>query len=98
MAAVAAVIVKTMSISRVELAASLATINPDAHLAADGTATFRIGEHRVRLHFEALPERRLGGLLAMPQARVTLDMANVPDDARATVLRAFEIAFQRGGG
>ena len=91
-------IVKLMAISRAELAASLATIDPDSHLALDGTATFRIGEHQARLQYEPLPERRLGGLLAMPQARVTLDLANVPDDARATVLRAFEIAFQRGGG
>ncbi len=50
------------------------------------------------IHVEELEKRRLGGLILLPQARVTLVLATVPESARAAFLRSFDIAFQRGGG
>lgn len=89
---------KLMTITRAELAASLATLDADAHFGADDAASFRIGAHRAVIHVEELEKRRLGGLILLPQARVTLVLATVPESARAAFLRSFDIAFQRGGG
>jgi hypothetical protein len=87
-----------MTITRAELAASLATLDPHARFATNQTATFRIGAHVATIRFEELPPRRLGGLVVLPQARVTLDLTTVPESDRARFLRSFDIAFQRGGG
>jgi hypothetical protein len=48
--------------------------------------------------FEELPSRRVGGLIAMPQARVTLLLYGLTAPGQAAFLRAFNLAFQRGGG
>jgi len=52
----------------------------------------------AEVEFEALPPRRLGGLLLLPQARVTITLAELGQTEAADFLKRFELAFQRGGG
>lgn len=40
----------------------------------------------------------LGGLLALPRARVSIVFHGVIPEDRAAFLKRFELAFQRGGG
>lgn len=93
------VVVKTMSITRADFARSLARLDGDAVLDAGGCAQVRAAGVHARIQFDALPPRKLGGLLAMPQARVTIAL---PDEAssaaRVGFLARFDVAFQRGGG
>lgn len=89
---------KLMSITRAEFAASLAAVAPDACLDGHGVARFETGDGCVVIRFEELPRRRLGGLVSMPQARVTLDFSELAEPKRQAFLRRFDIAFQRGGG
>ena len=89
---------KTMAVTVVEFTRSLAALDPGARLDPEGYATIRSNEGCVRLRFEALAERRLGGLLALPQARITLELGRVEPARRTAFLRLFDQAFQRGGG
>lgn len=52
----------------------------------------------VRCAFEPLPDARLGGVLAVPRVRVSLDLAALSGAARAAFLAKFDRTFQRGGG
>lgn len=96
---------KMMTLSAGEFANSLAAFaGPDLAI-VDGRATFSLGElgfagndGSAEITYKPLPPRRVGGLLELPQARVTITLAGVlPADAQA-FLRRFDIAFQRGGG
>jgi hypothetical protein len=87
---------KLMALTPAEFAGSLAVLHP----AWDGAIPVAIpsGSGRVSIHFEALPSVRLGGLLELPRARVTLSLEGVSLADRAAFLRRFDMAFQRGGG
>lgn len=89
-----AVVVKLMTITREEFQASLAALAAGAALGSDDRAV--VGDAIVM--FEALPKRRIGGLVSLPQARVTLDMSALTVVQRVAFLRHFGISFQRGGG
>lgn len=53
----------------------------------------------AEIAFHALPPRRVGGgLLELPQARVTIKFGDVGTAEADAFLRRFDIAFQRGGG
>lgn len=91
---------KLMSITAAEFAASLAAFVPGATLDDQGRVELTVAGVRGLITFETLPNRRLGGLVSMPQARVTLSFpgpGTTPAEAR-TFIRRFDIAFQRGGG
>jgi hypothetical protein len=53
---------------------------------------------RVTITCTPLAEVRLGGLLALPRARVTVRFDGVAPVDRTAFLRRFDLAFQRGGG
>ena len=89
---------KLMSISRAEFEASLTAFDPDAHFDAADRATASAGGVTAIIHFDALPGIILGGLLAMPQARVRITLPACTGAQCAAFLRQFDIAFQRGGG
>ena len=57
----------------------------------DGAAT-------VRITYETLESTTLGGLLALPQARVTIHHSSGDAAVRTAFLARFDQAFQRGGG
>lgn len=92
-------LVKLMTITRAEFETSLRGLEPAASLDAAGDVQLRVEDSVVRLSFVGLAPRTIGGgLLRLPQARVTIDLSAVAPAARAGFVRRFEIAFQRGGG
>ncbi len=52
----------------------------------------------VGLLYEPLAPRRLGGLLVLPQAKVTLTFSGLDAGGRLAFERRFWVTFQRGGG
>jgi len=88
---------KVMALTPAEFAAGL------SHLR--GVAASESGEYVVQLpggtatlNFEPLPDVRLGGLLALPRAKISLAFSGCSPEARAAFMRRFDLAFQRGGG
>jgi len=93
---------KLMSLSRTEFvnsvrafggeeAAEQAGSSERVEMACGSTGT-------ATITYRALPGARLGGLLELPRACVTLSFAGATPDERADFTRRFDIAFQRGGG
>jgi hypothetical protein len=93
-----ATVVKEMAVSRAEFLTVLErTFAPSQ--ADDGESPIVIGQGRRRLEItlQTLPPRRLGAL-TLPRAQAVLHFVDYDAEAQATVLAAFERAFQRGGG
>lgn len=95
-------IVKLMSVSRAEFLASLEHVGgvretPDGQwlcpLDASGLAA-----GQAVIAFAPEQSVRLGGLLELPRARVTIEVTGGSAQAQQQFLRRFDIAFQRGGG
>ena len=91
-------ITQVMSLSRDEFAMSMAAFLGTAAPTASDTHTVAAGGGTVVISYRALPGVRLGGLLALPRAEVSLDFAGLGAADKTAFLRRFEIAFQRGGG
>ncbi len=87
-----------MSLSAAEFATSIAIMGPCRN-SYTGAKVFELPSGTVEISFEVIAGVRLGGLLALPRAKVTLKFAHslTPSD-RAAFVRRFDIAFQRGGG
>ena len=89
---------RLMSISRNEFATSIAKLGCH-RTSASGHPVFDLdGNASVEIHFADAPPKTLGGLLALPQAVVTLVFSDSNNAARDAFVRRFDIAFQRGGG
>ncbi len=90
---------KLMALTLDEFHRSLKTLAPLAMI-QDAQTEFVIptDTSQVRIAYEALEEAKLGGLLALPRARVTLHLENLEQDQRDAFLTGFDRAFQRGGG
>lgn len=92
-------IVKEMSISKSEFRATLARLSPVAAALTEAESIrFPIAGGHVAIEFAVLSPVTLGGLLALPRAKVTLTFQDVAAADRTAFLRRFDIAFQRGGG
>lgn len=89
---------KLMALDKAEFERSLATLAEDTRLDGDGRATIAAGAGHAILRFEALPAETLGGLLALPRARVTIAFAGLGTHEADHFLAEFDRAFQRGGG
>ena len=88
-----------MSLDLVEFHRSLKTLQPDVMLAEKQTNVFiPTDEGEVRIVYESLEKATLGGLLALPRAKVTLHMGGLGETERQAFLARFDKAFQRGGG
>lgn len=96
------IVEKIMSISRREFETGLERLTgapprpsgPDRYdVAVDAGRTLNFS-----FRFEVLPDAVLGKLVVLPRARVTLDLGQLPPDARAGFLALFDRTFQRGGG
>ena len=93
---------KLMSITRAEFETGLARLT-GVPLSIDGGGDYLLPvaggtRETVGCSFEPLPEVVLGGLMKLPRARVRLDLAALPGDARAAFVARFDRTFQRGGG
>ena len=89
---------RLMSISPSEFEISIAMLGPHRD-GITGSKIFELASGSAEITFEPLPGVRLGGLLALPRAKVALKFANsVTAGDRATFVRLFDTSFQRGGG
>lgn len=52
----------------------------------------------ISIVFETLESAKLGGLLRLPRARVTIDLQALDTASANRFLSRFDKAFQRGGG
>ncbi len=88
-----------MSLELAEFHRSLKTLAPHIPL-AEGQTDFTVATDKgsVRIVYEPLERATLGGLLALPRARVTLHLGELGAAERRAFLARFERAFQRGGG
>lgn len=67
-------------------------------LVIDGPgAEITIGYGRLQLHWDVLPERRIG-LARLPRLQVTYRFIDADADARSAFMRRFDLVIQRGGG
>lgn len=57
-----------------------------------------VGSGHVEIAREPLAGVRLGGLLELPRAKVTLTYSGASNADRIAFQRRFDLAFQRGGG
>lgn len=57
-----------------------------------------VGDGQVVITYEPLEGVRLGGLLDLPRAKVTITFDGVDPTEQEKFLRRFEVTFQRGGG
>ncbi len=90
---------KLMALTLAEFHRSLKTLAPNIILADNQTEiVIPADRSEVRIVYEPLEKATLGGLLALPRARVTLHLGELGKGQRHTFLTAFDKAFQRGGG
>jgi hypothetical protein len=89
---------KTMALSRGEFEASVARLCGSACEGKDGALRVPLGGGTVSIAHRPLAPVRLGGLLELPRAEVTLAFEAVAEAEARAFLRRFELAFQRGGG
>lgn len=87
---------KVMALSPGEFATTIAALAPAGPTAK--SVQVPLGSGSVAIRYEALPGVRLGGLLELPRASVTLTFDNVSEAEREAFVRRFDVAFQRGGG
>jgi hypothetical protein len=89
---------KLMSLSLPEFHKSVAVL-AGADRSRDGMEVqLKEGAGTVVIRFEPLPPATLGGLLALPRARVTIDTGALDETQRRAFMSRFDLAFQRGGG
>lgn len=104
--AAAEVVRKIMALSENEFWSGLAALQAlrsstkatSTNVPREVPVRFALDEGCVEVLFEPLAERRLGGLLLLPQARVSLTFQATSSAARAGFLGQFWLVFQRGGG
>ncbi len=89
---------RVMSISPSEFGISIALLGPHRD-GNNGSKIFNLASGSVEITFEPLPGVRLGGLLALPRAKIELKFSGAVSPAdRAAFVRLFDTSFQRGGG
>lgn len=92
------VIEKTMSMTEREFEAGCLRLASPGD-AVDGLeARYGLGPGSVTVRYAPLPEVRLGGLLALPRASVTLTFDNASEADQKAFVAKFDQVFQRGGG
>ena len=91
-------IAQTMSLSRDEFMNSITALDPDAEAIARDQYRLKVSAGSVVIGYGALPPVRLGGLLELPRATVSLSFHDLSPAESEAFFKRFEIAFQRGGG
>lgn len=99
MSATPARVEKIMSLDLGEFHRSLKTLAPGVPLEDGQTDIVITAESaQIRIVYEPLETATLGGLLALPRARVKLHLGELDEAQRRAFLARFDKAFQRGGG
>jgi hypothetical protein len=90
---------KLMALTLGDFHRSLKVLAPDISLREEQTeVSIPAGGKSVHIRFAAQEGATLGGLLALPRARVTLIFNGMGESEREAFLVRFDRAFQRGGG
>lgn len=91
---------KTMTLSPTEFAKSLSALAGGDSAITGRHATLDLNDQggSAEIVYMPLAPRRVGGLLNLPQAKVTITFSGVQPIEAEAFLRRFDIAFQRGGG
>ena len=90
---------KIMSLGLSEFHRGVKALALDTHLEDDQNhVTVTTDQAQIRIVYEPLGETTLGGLLALPRARVTLHLSALNETERRAFLARFDRVFQRGGG
>ncbi len=91
---------KKMTLSAGEFAKSMTAFAGDEVVIHNGSAVVAVNEKggHAAIAYVRLPPRRVGGLLELPQAMVTITLTKVSAAEAEDFLRRFDFAFQRGGG
>lgn len=88
---------RLMSLSQSEFEASIAKLGPH-RTSGSGFPLFDLAVGCVEIRYVPTAPKTFGGLLALPQAHITLAFDGADDASRAAFIHRFDIAFQRGGG
>lgn len=94
----AASVTQLMSLSPGEFQKSILALDAAAVALTNGHYRLNVPPGQVEIGYAALPSVKLGGLLELPRANVTLAFDGLSGHSREAFLKRFEIAFQRGGG
>jgi hypothetical protein len=89
---------KLMSVSRAEFVESWRAFDASPPPGPGEPVCLPVGTGRVTIAYEPRPGVRLGGLLELPRALVTLTFEAADPPAAAALVARFDRAFQRGGG
>lgn len=92
-------VTKIMSANQREFLRSLAFFEPDRSFDTTKTTfSFTTGGGEATITYKVMPDRKVTGLLSLPQLEVTIDFLNVDEASQKQFINDFDIAFQRGGG
>ena len=89
---------KTMSLAEHEFVTGCERLAKEGDVVSQHEAKIAIGVGHVVIRYEPLEGVRLGGLLELPRAKVSLTFSSVSAEEQQAFTRRFEITFQRGGG
>ena len=88
---------KLMSCTVAEFKASMGFVGGMSEQ-SDGTWSGPAGDGRALIRYQPQPGVKLGGLLEVPRAVISISIDGANPAERAAFLKRFELAFQRGGG
>ena len=90
---------KLMALTLSDFHRSLNALAPNLPLEQGQTeVSLQVDKEEVRIVYDPLETVTLGGLLALPRARVKLHLGELDKAQRKAFLTRFDKAFQRGGG
>ena len=89
---------KLMSLTLREFQYTIAPLTGGALGAERTEAEIRVGSGSVVVAYDPRPSVRLGGLIDMPRAIVSLTFHGLSQTERDAFTKRFDFTFQRGGG
>ncbi|MCH9764627.1 MAG: nucleotidyltransferase domain-containing protein [Alphaproteobacteria bacterium] len=89
---------KTMTLAEHEFITGCQRLAADGDSVTTRVAQIALDAGSVTIRYEPLAGVRLGGLLELPRAKVSLAFSDVTEAEQEAFVRRFDITFQRGGG
>lgn len=87
-----------MSLAEHEFVTGCERLADDGDTISTREANISVGQGFVQILYKPLPGVRLGGLLELPRALVSLTYSDVPPADQDKFTKRFDMTFQRGGG
>ena len=89
---------KLMSLTLAEFHKSIAVLAGEDRSGNGNSVELLVEDGTARINYDALPGARLGGLLELPRAKVSIAFEGLSEPQRRAFLARFDLAFRRGGG